>query len=560
MDQYDYCIKFLNKYLNEDVTNIKYGIEQDKYEITVNSGVTINGVDYLVIEESETYDNEGEVISHYVDINDSVKYYLEVTEINGSSTYLCYPVCNDDELTEEEIDSLQREICSVIVNNWKSFEFSLRKDTFGKDELTVENGLMESMISESPYTASNNYLLEDKIEILRVRNYLSFKFPIMNKVENNLRREEIIKHDFVDYVRDNSINSIVDMEKDVYYPVWVKKNEETKEIIYNPISKLIFNLHFRTRDLTNWRTIEDDREFKNSKTPNSEMCNWFVTDYNYYNGISDGDVLQNSSDLLGFLGFSTSEIKNMAKKLSRSFLRLSFYSTKDPKTQVLLYTSTIFFDENYALKKYMSLKRNSELVFVDVPAYQKYGIASDEYQVTSYTCSNLSEILGDKYLNDGLRFSSRFTVSDKYTTSTSSDGYYIYLFKEYAKKMREATIYMKVDFNHAGFGTSIPFMLPRHSDENDVIRISSEMSFLKQGFPMSDIYNQTYIPIKLIYDDISNKYVYYLPDGLREQNNINANSSVKLDDDIMVFNLFEVKFKNESIVEQDEPKYNESSQ
>lgn len=532
---------------------IKYGKEDKKYQITNNSGVTFNGVDYPVIKETETYEDEGEVVSYYVDIKDNVKYYLEITDINGSSTYICYPVCNDDELNEIEKDELQREISSVIVNNWKSIEFKLRKDTFGQNELTVENGLMKSMISEKPYTASNNYLLEEKIEILRIQNYLSFKFPIMSKVENNLRREGIIKNDFVDYVRDNSINSIVDMEKDVYYPVWTEiRNDRT---IYNPIKKLVFNLHFRTRTLDNWRVIEDDREFENIQTPNSLMSHWFVTDYKYYRSFESNDVLQNSSDLLGFLNFSTSEVKNMASKLSRSFLRLSFYSTNDPNTQVLLYTSTIFFDENYAFSKYMSLKRNSDLKYMDVVKLQESKFndvdeyinnGSDEYQISSNTTSNFSEVIGDYYLNDGLRLSSRFSVTDKYSTSTSSDGYYLYLFKEYANKMREATIYLKVEFNHAGVGKSIPFMMPRAGEEN-IIRIG-DLNFPSDGFPMNDIYNQLYIPIKLIYDDNENKYVYYLPDGLREQNYLNENSIIKLDDETMVFNLFEVKFKNESVV------------
>ena len=66
---------------------------------------------------------------------------------------------------------------------------------------------------------------------------------------------------------------------------------------------------------------------------------------------------------------------------------------------------------------------------------------------------------------------------------------------------------------------------------------------LKDGFKLTDIYNQTHIPIKVIYDDKTNKYVYYLPESLRE------NKELDIPDEIMEFNLFETKFANESIVE-----------
>ena len=62
---------------------------------------------------------------------------------------------------------------------------------------------------------------------------------------------------------------------------------------------------------------------------------------------------------------------------------------------------------------------------------------------------------------------------------------------------------------------------------------------------MKDIYKQLYIPIDVIFDDKTNKYVYYLHDRLRE------NKELGVDNDIMEFNLFEVKFKDESVKDED---------
>lgn len=536
--------------------NVKYGINENVYTITEGSGVTINGETFQVIDEKDAGD-EIENPQKYVLITKTLNLTLEVREKNGLNTYVAYPVIDNDTIDEFTENEMQRVYCEILVNNWKAFNFSVRKDTFGKHPLTVKNGLMDATKSELPYAISDAYLLENKIEILRMQNYLSFKLPLTYKTANNLRREEIIKNDFVDYVKGEAINTVVDMEKDVYYPVW--KNEDNE---FKPIQQIRFNMHFRTRDFDNWKRFEDDREFKDVSTPNYIKSNWFITDLNYYKGGNfERKRLQNASDLLGLMNFTTDEIKYQATKIGKSFLRLSFYSTNNPKTQVLLATSTIFLDENLAYKKYINSKRNADLIFADVRVMQEAGYSTldkyiddvnrgaDKYQVSSNTITNASEVYNDKFLNDDTRLSSRLVVNDKYNSDTSSEGYYIYMFKDYAKKMRESTIYMKVDFNHAGIGQTMSFMLPRKKVNGDVdgigepLYIHKDLETLKNGFKLTDIYMQTHIPIRVIYDDKTNRYVYYLPEELRE------NKELNVDNEIMEFNLFEIKFANESIVE-----------
>lgn len=523
---------------------IDYGINSDAYEVIINSGVTINGETYKVIEDVMVLDDDTEYMVYSIEMYDTIKQTFLITEINGASSYICYPVVDEDLVTDYDEDQLQREICSSVVENWKFFTFNFRKDTFGNVEFKPENGLAESMRATKPYTLSNSFLLENKIEIYRIQNYMSFKFPMVTRNANNINREDVIKHNFVDDIKRSSINKIVDMEKDIYFPVYYEIDEDNdNKKIFHPINKLRFNLHFRTRNLDNWKIIEDDRDFSEQNTSNYEMSNWFITDYRYYkenyNNFKN-KRLHNSSDLLGFLNFTTDEIKNQATKISKSFLRLSFYSTMDKNTQVLLATSTVFFDGTRTFKKYSDSHRNSDLIYKNVKYYQE----GDNIQSTGQSISNFSEVVDDMYLNDGLRFSSRFTVEDKYNTETSSDGYYLYMFKEYAQKLHETTIYLKVEFNHAGIGKTINFMLPRNNNGSPLyVNNSGDLEILKQGFSSKDIYKQTYIPINIVYDTESNRYVYYLPDYLRE------NYELGIDNDIMEFNLFEVKFKNESIVE-----------
>ena len=560
----------------DEFQTINYGINETPYSIRTANGVVINGNKYEVLVEivpAEQSDEDPDLdfnvrTEKHVNITENLNFLYEVTEVNGSSTYILYPVVDDETIDNISKDKFQREINEIVRENWKSFAFYVRKDTFGRNELTVENGLMNAMSAETPYTASDVYLLEKEIELLRINNYLSFKFPISNISSNNLMTEDILRNDFADSVKKNSINEIVDMEKDVYYPMWLTVNDELGTSSFRPIEQIRFNLHFRTRNLNNWRIIEDKREYiSNDPSPN---CNWFVTDDFYYTRLSEDGrkYLHDSSDILGFLNFSTDDVKYQATRLGKSFLRLSYYSSTDPNNQVLLHTSTIFFDESASYRKYANSKRNSDLKYTDIVGVQREYNATEDKSIydnisdylalldrnSSPTITNFTELYRDEYLNDETRLSSRFTVTNKYMTDTSSEGFYLYMFKDYSRKTRMTTIYLKVEFNHAGIGKTIQFMLPRREDGTPLyLHNDEDVEILKEGFPMGDIYNQIYIPINIVYDEESNKYVYFLPEEIRENRDlINMYNEQIIPDEIMEFNLFEVKFANESIVDQNE--------
>lgn len=518
--------------------------EQYAYVITEHSGITANNKIYPV-EETITSISGGTLLT--VSFKDIFDIDFRVTEYNGANTYLCYPIVDNDEIGAFELDGLQRELTSIVMENKEVFNFSLKNTTFGEEPLYPENGIVSAITTVSPFTLSLAYGLENKISIRRVNRYLSFNFPLINRVGDNLMREDVITNQFVNEIKEDSINNIVDMEKDVYYPAF--KNGD----VYSPISEIRFNLHFRNRDLSNWKVIEDDREFKNDVTYNSKKCNWFITDMRFYkdyffnNGVDATHrlKLQNSSDLLGLLNFTDNDVKYQASKLAKSFLRLSFYSTNNPQTQVLLSTSTIFLDEGRIFKKRLEYSRMFSLRYKDVidyevgdtniPLYKKI-LPSTELEIKDPTNPSVY----DKY-----RLSSRITVNDKYSTDTSSEGYYIYMFKEYTKKMREGVIYMRIDFNHAGIGQSIPMTIPRHLDTDTPYYMDddNDLELLKDGFSLKDIYKQLYIPIYVKYDIESNKYYYYLSENMRENSKMGENN------EIMLFNLFEIKFKNSAIDE-----------
>jgi hypothetical protein len=110
---------------------------------------------------------------------------------------------------------------------------------------------------------------------------------------------------------------------------------------------------------------------------------------------------------------------------------------------------------------------------------------------------------------------------------------------------QEADGYLKIDFYHAGVGRVFPFIMPMTTVDKYIYRPlflsnDGDVEELKKGVPMSDLNRQMFIPVNLIYNDENKRYVYYLPDNYRE------NSITETDNNIMEFNLFEVKIKNES--------------
>ena len=149
---------------------------------------------------------------------------------------------------------------------------------------------------------------------------------------------------------------------------------------------------------------------------------------------------------------------------------------------------------------------------------------------------------------DEHRLSSRLTIKSKYATDTSSEGYYLYIFREYPENLRPKPIYMKVEFNHAGVGHQIPFIIPMRwesesDDSSKKIPISSlslsssaDTEYLKEGYPLSYVAAQSYIPLYAVYDFLNKEYAYVFDDRYVKETE---------DGDIHL-NLFELKVKDET--------------
>jgi hypothetical protein len=163
---------------------------------------------------------------------------------------------------------------------------------------------------------------------------------------------------------------------------------------------------------------------------------------------------------------------------------------------MLLYYSTIFFDSDDLFSKYMlNLSTNIKPIVQHIET--------------------------------------SFSVHDRFNQHKSSEGFYLYLFPS----LVNTTIYMKVEFNHAGYGKTIPFIHPTIDGKN-YTDITKETSFPtnyinENKLDLNSFYNDLYIPIKVTFNDSINDYVYYFE-------NLWISDSDSADNEI-VLNLYEPK-------------------
>ena len=342
------------------------------------------------------------------------------------------------------------------------------------------------------YNSSEQKGISSEVKFYEDSSEYKISFGLSQNVDyKHLYQEENITELFTEKVKEAVVENapVIDMEKVKFSPrVGVGSMIET-------VSAITFNLHFRTRT-----DLQESWRYNDSATAywNNDYCVGDYTGIINYSDIENhvkpkgNDNWVNNSDMLYYLGFTDEDVKNQKAKIQKSFLRLSFYDSTNPLTQKLLYYSTIFMDSGELFGKYvkakLELKKNGK---------NTNNVVLDSHQ-TNY------------------RLDCKFVIKDEFNTEKSSEGFNIYYFpdeiKELAKENTGKTIYMKVEFNHAGFGRTIP-MFPCRSENN--------MSITKYK-------DRLYIKLELRY--IDGKYVYFITD---------SDSGIIKQDATIEFNLFE---------------------
>jgi hypothetical protein len=219
------------------------------------------------------------------------------------------------------------------------------------------------------------------------------------------------------------------------------------------------------------------------------------------------------------LGFTDDDIYNQKMKVKQSFLRLSFYDSPNPLEQNLLFYSTIFMDSGELFGKF--IKRKAWLRETEASYNEE-----DEPVVWSF----------EKMTDEVPAVTSQFNVNDEYDMTKSGEGFNLYLFKQDAPiENEEKPIYMKVEFNHAGYGRTVPFILWR-TKNNVPVELTT-----------SNYFESLYIPLNITLTDKG--YVYTVggktsddDPGITVLPGYNP-TAVEWLNDRLVFNLFEPKLE-----------------
>lgn len=530
-----------------------------EYPIVHYSGVTIEGNKYIV--------NDDRGYRYIEGIGLNTEYIFTVEDIVGSSLLVCKPSFEPTNFTKGFITQVSHEICDDVVRNQSSFMLYTKNKIFGDREITKELAFTNT---ESPKSSDDYYNVLENLVVYKRSGYINVPLKLGSTIGGNPLQDDTVENQFFKKERNNAINPIIDMEKDVYYPKFIsnktgadKHKYRGADTDFKPIVKINLNLHFRTRNTNNdnWKVNEEYNGF------DAEMCNWFITDYHPYvnllnlewQGSDNWEVMQESSDLVGLLFFTNYDVYYQKDKLAKSFLRLSYYDSTDEQNQQLLAMSTVFFDEHATYKKYIDNSRKN---------VNDYGVVdSSNDLVKTSKISVFTEFLGKKessrvddyspsdvdmemFAEDSHRISSRFVVKNKYETDTSSEGFYVYMFREYSQKLMPKAIYMKVEFNHAGVGKTIPFSIPMHwSGSSNVsgetypqTALTLNSDEIKKGYPLSFVHAQSYIPLYAVYDFKNKEYAYVFDDRYF----INSSKEKIYNDGVVNLNLFEMKVKNET--------------
>lgn len=375
----------------------------------------------------------------YEKLSDEKKENYYTDTIQKIPIYFRYANKKDGEL-KEVIVEFKYFSSDTLITTLSAFEKN--EDTKNLYELMFNTPITETVENDISGNLSGIEILRENFLFTEFTNYyfeyeravVNVPIPLSNSFETNLYQSDLLQEYFVEEEKRKAINKIVDLEKDVYYPVIKDDNG------FTDVYTLKFNLHFREHRGDNW--LVDGNSFWNGVKQEKS-------------GISiDNQITGDGvSDLLCFLDFNNNDIRYQKNKLKKSFLRLSFYDSMNPANQNMLGYSTIFLDSGNLFSKYVR--------YFETDGYKMIGYDKNNYGIYNIDNNAKKGIRVDREysFDEEHRLSSQFVVKNKNTSTASSEGFYLYLWKDNESVLPQ-DLYMKVEFNHAGYGRTIPFMMP----------------------------------------------------------------------------------------------------
>ena len=347
-----------------------------------------------------------------------------------------------------------------------------------------------------------------------IRYSTGITIPLSNNNSVDLNHETNILDNFVDVEFKKSIPDIIEWEKDVYDPVYLKSDGN-----FDEIRKINLNFHFRERDSNNFGVIAGGT-------------------WNHYDEDDDKDN-SDRSDLLSLIGFTNSDVKYQKNRLKNSFARLSFYDSTSSADQNLLSTSTVFLDSGQLYTKFskfsLGLRKGdgypSNFINIETQSESEKISVSTEPEWNDNGVHNSDE-------NEKFRLSTRLTFSDKYSSTSSSEGFYQYFYKTSNEGFKDFDIYLKVEFNHAGLGRTLPMMMPFDKNNKKIKTfkvILGDWEGEYNGYTFREYLDFSYIRFKAVYNKGTRRHYYYINTDFYDRNSVDYD----LDTHTLTLNLYE---------------------
>lgn len=556
---------------NEGKKTLQIIFNQSHYFSDENETTKGNNVDRLFV---EYIDELGYTVNCEIPL---VDYDYELTGYKSLSLNL-------EKMNESEDNNIKT-LAELLINKTKEPYASFRQN-YANQYIEDENGNLIVNSYNRYFGEIDPSLILPKRETIYFTNSCGFNLsvekpscaidiPISETNMFGLSRDQEIR-DIIDGQIARAINPTNDMERDMYYPVYKDKNGSFK-----PIYKIRFNLHFRERRGEDWLTdpssywngtyVEGVNEDATLKLMNRSAS--YDKGFFSYNNIQtdNGDTEEaygdndeettnhgrsSQSDLISYLNFTNNDIKYQKSKVKKSFIRLSCFDSEITTEQNLLSTGTIFLDAGKLFTKQIRCMEDEPYSMI---TYAGYRVSETKQNLVGAKVDRepYGKQLNDKTADEieDLRLSSQFVVEDNNNSQSSSEGFYQYLWKDNYNGTEPRPMYMKVEFNHAGYGITTPFMMPYWdkkkwenregiksfqeivNDWNDVKRENTDGPYgIRQYLKFS------YIRFMYQYDKDNDRHVYYLDDdtyGELSQMTYNP------DDQSLTINLYEAKIDDE---------------
>ena len=558
--------KILSPYVAYDLTADAYerlfDYEKECYEISgymKPNGLQID-TDYLYV----YFEND-----HYFRTESFIKPYIFIDCVAEDGTNVTEKLKEGEVVNEqclrflygEDEERVYNEVLAGSVNEYlfegSMYEYDpqegkdvMREDMEEYAALVMDTYVVAKLNNVDVYRYNIMFAPDAEATELGVTLYLrkhmtTISIPLSNMFSTDTYHEYAVKEKFVDVETKKAINDFVEMERDVYHPVCFKsENQTTGRLIYDKVREIRFNLHFRQHEGNEW--LVDPDVYWNGTIVKDDTLQLMNPATSQLNGFFSFSEIDKQSDLLTYLDFTNNDIKYQKNVLKKSFLRLSFYDSMKPTDQNLLCYSTIFMNSGDLFGKYTrnftkgddggfqftALSKEKDLNG-DYPTRMGLtGIRVDREPIVTTGTAFKHDESAEKY-----RLSSRFSVRDKYSSDSSSDGFYLYLWKDNDLGFYPTDIYMKVEFNHAGYGRVIPFMMPYDRERKRLKSFGDIVAdWNGDGYGIREYLRYSYIHFKYRYDKKEKKHIYYLDTDQYGQLELN-------DGGVLNINLWEAKVK-----------------